>query len=149
MKNQKIMSYVHAFLIVLLAAFFIYAGTQKFIPKKHPPRDNSELVLQVQQERYEPPHALMLVVKSMKVNGMLYVIGLFQILAGFFMLIPRTRLLGLAILLPVIANIFLLHVFLDNRPGEVVETGILLGLTLLLILWYYKRLQLIFVKKAI
>ena len=145
---KRALPYIHALLTVLLGAFFIYAGVKKFINKPRPERDNTELVSQVQNNTYEKPYAFSLAVKSMKVNGMLYVIGIIQILAGLFMLVPRTRLLGLALLLPIILNIFLMHVFMDNRMDENIETGAYAGLTLILILYYYQRLKLIFVPKA-
>lgn len=67
-------------------------------------------------------------------------VGVFQILAGLFMLIPQTRLAGLLLLLPIILNIFTLHLFLDNRPDENIETGLFLMLTVALIAFYYKKI---------
>jgi hypothetical protein len=63
------------------------------------------------------------------------------------MIIPRTRLAGLLFLLPMIFNIFLMHVFFDNRIDENILTGSLLALNLILCSYYYKRIQLILLEK--
>lgn len=63
-------------------------------------------------------------------TGFLKMIGIFEILGGLLILIPRTRLIGAAIVLPLIFNIFMLHLFVDNRPHELVETGIPLALSI-------------------
>ncbi len=63
-------------------------------------------------------------------TGFLKMIGIFEILGGLLILIPRTRLIGSAIVLPLIFNIFMLHLFVDNRPHELVETGIPLALSI-------------------
>jgi uncharacterized membrane protein YphA (DoxX/SURF4 family) len=57
-------------------------------------------------------------------SGFFKMVGAFQVLCGLLILIPRTRVLGLMMLLPLIYTIFMIHLFLDNRPGELVETGI-------------------------
>lgn len=67
-------------------------------------------------------------------------IGLFQIIAGALMFLPQTRMAGLLLLLPIILNIFLMHVFFDNRAHENIETGRLLGVNIVLLLFYYKEL---------
>ena len=48
---------------------------------------------------------------------------------------------GLLLLLPIIFNIFFMHVFFDNRMHENVETGILLLLNLVLCSFYYKKVM--------
>ena len=73
-------------------------------------------------------------------SGFLRMIAFFQILAGVLMILPATRTLGLLLLLPIIFNIFCMHVFFDNRMGENIETGILLALNLGLCSFYYKKL---------
>ena len=75
-------------------------------------------------------------------------VGVLQILAGLLMLIPQIRLAGLLVLLPVILNIFTLHLFLDNRPEENIETGLFLALTAVLIAFYYQKIvTLVWIKK--
>lgn len=144
----KNLNLIHALFTVLLAAFFLYAGAKKFIPK--PPRveDKVALIEAVSAGEYTPPVAFKLTMKSFSQTGFLKLVGVFQILAGLLMLIPQTRLAGLLVLLPVILNIFTLHFFLDNRPDENIETGLFLALTVALIAFYYNKIvPLIWIKK--
>ena len=136
----KNLNLIHALFTVLLAAFFIYAGVKKFIPKPPRSEDKAALVEAVSSGVYAPPIAFKLTMKSFGQTGFLKMVGVFQILAGLLMLIPQTRLAGLLLLLPVILNIFTLHLFLDNRPDENMETGLFLALTVLLIAFYYKKI---------
>lgn len=138
---KKIISYVHAVLAIALAAFFFNAGYKKFVPKPLKPVDQTELVQQIVVEgSYAPPMGYKLTMNTMRQSGFLKMIGVFQILAATLMLIPRTRLLGLLLLLPIIFNIFFMHVFFDDRMHENVETGILLGVNILLAVYYRKTI---------
>jgi hypothetical protein len=83
----------------------------------------------------------------MRQSGFLRMISFFQIFAGLLMFFPKTRLLGLLFLLPMIFNIFFMHVFFDNRIDENIVTGGLLVLNLILCSFYYKRIQLILIDK--
>lgn len=141
MNKKQILSYIHAVLAVILAAFFINAGAKKFMPKPIKPVDQTELVQQiVEQQSYAPPLGYKLTMNTMRQSGFLKMIGIFQLLAALLIIIPRTRLLGLLLLLPIIFNIFFIHVFMDNRMHENVETGILLGINLLLLVFYAKQI---------
>lgn len=140
-KRSRIISYGHAIITVVLAAIFINASIKKFTPKPLKPIDQAELVHQIiEQESYAPPIGYKITMNTMKQSGFLKLIGVFQLLAALFMLIPRLRLTGLLILFPIIFNIFFMHVFFDNRMHENMETGILLGITILLLGYYYKRI---------
>lgn len=67
-------------------------------------------------------------------NNYLVMVGALQILFGLLLVVPKTRLLGALGLIPIVVVIFTFHLFLDNRPDELVETGLpLLGLFLLFI----------------
>ena len=120
---QKISKYAIAVLAVLLGAFFIYKGINKhwLSPCK------------VYGQESTIPLAYQQVITAFCQSGFLKMVGLFQAAAGILLLIPKTRLLGAVILLPVIFNIFFIHAFLDNRPIELVETGIPLLITLIII----------------
>ena len=139
--SLKSAGYLHALLTLVLSAFFINAGIKKFVPKPLKPIDRDELVYQIiERESYAPPVGYKITMNTMKQSGFLYMIGVFQVLASVLMWFPRTRLTGLLLLLPIIFNIFCMHVFFDNRPHENVETGILLGVNVLLVLYYRKRI---------
>ena len=66
-------------------------------------------------------------------NNYFKMVGALQMLGGILLVIPKTRLIGSAVLLPVVLVIFTLHLFIDNRPDELLETGLpLLGLVFIL-----------------
>jgi uncharacterized membrane protein YphA (DoxX/SURF4 family) len=146
MKSILNKSILHASLSVLLALFFIYAGSQKFIPSKNKKRDNTELVNSVKTGTYEAPYGFYVVVGALKTSGFLKVVGVLQILSGLFILYPKTRMLGLILLLPVVLNIFLLHLFLHEVMEENIETGAFLVLNITLLFFYKKRFTALFKK---
>ena len=84
---------------------------------------------------------------TFKYSGFLDMISLIQILAGILIIIPVTRLVGLLTLLPIIFNIFFMHVFFDNRVDENIETGFLLVINIILLLNYKKQFFSLFLKK--
>ena len=83
---------------------------------------------------------------TFKYSGFLDMISLIQIFAGVLIIIPVTRLVGLLTLLPIIFNIFFMHVFFDNRVEENIETGFLLFINLILLLNYKKQIFSLFLK---
>jgi putative oxidoreductase len=135
-------SIVHLILSVVLGLFFIYAGIMKFVPKEHKgnPNAKTELVSAIQSDHYENPVPFQLTVKMLSVSGYLKMVGVLQILSGLLILIPKTRMGGLMVLLPITINIFCIHFFMDNRASENIETGIFLGLNVLLLLAYSKKI---------
>ena len=77
---------------------------------------------------------------TFKESGFLNMIAIFQLLAGLLILFPKTRFFGLCFLLPIIFNIFFMHIYFDDRMDENIKCGILLLVNLLLILYYYKNI---------
>lgn len=106
-----------------LAFFFMYKGLTKhwINPCKVYPPDTTI------------PADYINVINAFCHSGFLKMVASFQILSGLFLIIPKTRMLGSFLLLPVIVSIFSIHFFLDNRPGELVESGIPLLANLVLI----------------
>ncbi|KAA5536108.1 hypothetical protein F0919_00100 [Taibaiella lutea] len=139
-------SIIHFILSAGLALFFIYAGVKKFLPKEQTPNPSakSELVAAIQNDHYASPVPFKLAVKMLKVSGFLKMVGVLQILSGLLILFPKTRLGGLIFLLPVTLNIFFIHLFMDNRMDENIETGIFFTLNLLLLLAYSKKIGTLF-----
>ena len=138
-KKMKII--LHTTLTVLLAIFFMYKGIDK-LPIKLKDISKEEIVSTIiDNNSYEAPVGYKITMNTMRQSGFLRMIAIFQILAGVLMIIPKTRLLGLLILLPIIFNIFFMHVFFDNRMHENIETGILLALNVVLCSYYYNRLK--------
>lgn len=72
-------------------------------------------------------------------SGFLKLVGALQIFSGILLLIPRTRIMGAILLFPIILNIFLIHLFLDNRPEELLETGLPLLANIVIIGYHYKQ----------
>tara|TARA_B110000008_G_scaffold258929_1_gene278299 strand:+ start:227 stop:655 length:429 start_codon:yes stop_codon:yes gene_type:complete len=132
---------IHTFLTIILALFFIYKGIDK-IPIKLKDISKEEIVETIiEKGSYAAPVGYKITMNTMRQSGFLRLISVFQILAGILMIIPKTRMAGLLLLLPIIFNIFFMHVFFDNRMHENVETGILLLLNLVLCSFYYKKVM--------
>ena len=134
MKNK-----LHAILTVLLGLFFIYKGVDKIPIKLKPVSQEQIFETIIKKESYEPPVGYNITMNTMRQSGFLRMISFFQIVAGLFMFFPKTRLLGLLFLLPMIFNIFFMHVFFDNRVDENIETGFLLVINVILLLNYKKQ----------
>ena len=100
----------------------------------------------IEKQSYEAPVGYKITMNTMRQSGFLKMIAFFQILAGILMIIPKTRLAGLLILLPIIFNIFFMHVFFDNRIDENIVTGIILTINLILCSFYYKKIKLILIE---
>lgn len=138
---------LHTILTTLLALFFIYKGVDK-IPIKVKSITQEEIIETIiERGSYEAPVGYKITMNTMRQSGFLRLIAFFQIIAGILMIIPRTRLAGLLFLLPMIFNIFFMHVFFDNRIDENILIGSLLALNLILCSYYYKRIQLILLEK--
>mgnify|MGYP004096978629 FL=1 len=98
-------------------------------------------------ESGEKPIGYKITMNTMRTSGFIQMIGVFQILSGILIIIPITRMIGLFLLLPIIFNIFMMHVYFDNRIDENILTGILLALNILLCIYYSKNIKKIFILK--
>ncbi|MBU46895.1 MAG: hypothetical protein CMD28_05635 [Flavobacteriales bacterium] len=129
----------------MLAIFFIYKGIDK-MPIKLKDISKEEIISTiVEKNSYEAPIGYKITMNTMRQSGFLRLISIFQIIAGILMIVPKTRMGGLLLLLPIIFNIFFMHVFFDNRMHENIETGMLLALNVGLCSYYYKKItQIIF-----
>ncbi len=127
---------------------FFYKGYGKFTSDKYKPIDENSLVTTIiDNSSYEAPLGYNIVMNTFKYSGFLDMISLVQILVGIQIIIPITRLVGLLTLLPIIFNIFFMHVFFDNRVDENIETGFLLVINIILLLKYKKQFFPLFLKK--
>lgn len=126
-----------AVLSAALGIFFIYKGVDKhFLSPCKVYGPDSTL-----------PQEYMNLMSALCGSGFTKIVGFLEVLAGVLLVFPRTRLLGVIILLPVIISIFLLHAFVDNRPHELVETGIPLAIAVLIFAYHYNDWKGIIVKK--
>ena len=132
---------IHTICTILLGVFFIYKGIDK-LPIKLKEVSQEEIISTiVEKESYEAPVGYKITMNTMRQSGFLRMISFFQILAGVLMIIPKTRLAGLLMLLPIIFNIFFMHVFFDNRMDENILTGSILAINLVLCTFYFKRIR--------
>ena len=147
---MKILRIIHTLAAIALGLFFIYAGSQKLIPKPPPakPVDNSAFIEAFEKNEFESPVTFRMGIKALKTSGFLKMVGVLQILSGLLIIIPVTRLIGLLMLLPVVVNVFCFHFFMDNQLHENIETGIYLLGTILLIAYYYRILQHLLIRKV-
>jgi len=137
---------IHTICTILLGVFFIYKGVDK-MPIKLKDISKEEITTTIiENKSYEAPVGYKITMNTMRQSGFLRLIAFFQILAGILMIVPKTRLMGLLILLPIIFNIFFMHVFFDNRIDENIVTGILLMTNLILCSYYYKRIRSILIE---
>lgn len=124
---KKAIHYSVAGLAIILGVFFVYKGLNKHFLS--------------QCKVYEPDSPLPLnyrnLITALCTSGFTKVVGFLEIASGILLIIPRTRLLGSIVLLPVIITIFLFHLLIDNRPHELVETGIPLLVAILVFASYY------------
>ena len=147
MKNSYI-NLIHRILSILIAVFFIYKGYGKLTSDKYKPVDEQSIITTIiENSSYDAPVGYNIVMNTFKYSGFLDMISLIQILVGILIVIPFTRLLGLLTLLPIIFNIFFMHVFFDNRVDENIETGFLLIINILLLFYYKKEIMYLFLSK--
>lgn len=145
--NNKLVLFSHVVISIAFALFFMYAGVKKFIPKPTPKTvDNSAFIQAFTDNVFESPVTFKMGIKALKASGFLKMVGVLQILSGLLILFPRTRLIGLLMLLPIAVNVFCFHFFMDNRPEENVETGLLLAVNILLIAFYYHKLKALYIR---
>ncbi|MFA7444694.1 MAG: DoxX family protein [Flavobacteriaceae bacterium] len=132
MKNKFFTLFI-AILSLALGIFFIYKGINKhFLSPCKVYESSSTIPIEYQN-----------LITSLCTTGFTKIVGALQVVSGILLVLPRTRLLGSMILLPVIINIFLFHLILDNRPHELVETGIPLLATILIFASFYKKWKVI------
>ena len=126
---KKIGAYLILILSIILGIFFIYKGINKNLISPCKVYDATSTL----------PVAYQNLMTSLCTTGYTKIIGILEVLSGLLLIIPRTRLLGSIALMPVILNIFLFHLVIDNRPHELVETGIPLLANILIFAYYYPK----------
>ena len=136
------MKRIRIILSIVLGLFFIYKGTGKLSSDKLKTLDK-KLVEEyiIENDSYAPPVGYKIVMNTFKQSGYLAFVSIFQIVAGILIIIPLTRLAGVLLLLPIIFNIFFMHIFFDNRLDENITTGSILILTIFLCSFYMKNIK--------
>ena len=136
------MKKIRTILSIGLGLFFIYKGIGKISSDKLKTLDK-QLVEKyiIENDSYAPPIGYKIVMNTFKQSGYLAFVSIFQIVAGILIIIPVTRLAGLLLLLPIIFNIFFMHIFFDNRLDENIITGSILTLTIFLCSFYLENIK--------
>jgi len=117
-----------ALLGAALGVFFVYKGVDKhFVNACKVYGPDSTL-----------PQDYMNLMTTLCSSGFTRIVGGTEILAGVLLIFPRTRLLGDILLMPVISTIFLFHLLIDNRPEELIETGVPLAAAIIILMYHYK-----------
>ena len=138
MKTKRIL---HSIFSISIAIFFINAGYGKLTKKGLKPLEKDQVIEYIfEKNSYEAPVGYNITMNTFKQSGFLDLVSVFQIIAGLLIILPKTRLFGLLLLFPIIFNIFMMHVFFDNRIDENIETGFLFFSNVLLLLYYYKTI---------
>jgi len=136
--------HLHTIISIIIAIFFIYKGVDKFNDNISELNEidiqNIEKGKYIFSEKGEKPSGYKITMNTMKQSGFMKMIGIAQILAGILIIIPISRIYGLVLLLPIIFNVFMMHLFFDNRIDENILTGSLLLINILLITYYNKLL---------
>jgi hypothetical protein len=145
MKLLKFIKITHLTVSLALALFFLNAGIKKFIPK---PKRNilEETIKDFNSRSFNKPHTFKITMKMFKESGFFYFVGAFQILSSILIIFKPTKLLGLLCLLPITINIFILHLLMDNRISENIETGLILIVNALLIFFYINKFRPLIIK---
>ena len=136
------MKKIRILLSIGLGLFFIYKGIGKLSSDKLKTIDK-KLVQEyiIENDSYAAPVGYKIVMNTFKQSGYLAFVSIFQIVAGILIIIPVTRLTGLLLLLPIIFNIFFMHIFFDDRLDENIITGSILILTIFLCSFYMKNIK--------
>jgi uncharacterized membrane protein YphA (DoxX/SURF4 family) len=136
------MKRIRILLSIVLGLFFIYKGVGKLSSDKLKTLDKQQVEEYIiENDSYAPPVGYKIVMNTFKQSGYLAFVSIFQIVAGILIIIPVTRLAGLLLLLPIIFNIFFMHIFFDDRLDENIITGSLLILTIFLCCFYMKNIK--------
>jgi putative oxidoreductase len=104
--------YIKNIAIGLFAFQFIIFGLNKFFGFVNPPPPTDPIALTF--------------LGGMFGSYLAKFVGFFEIIGSVLLLLPRTRFVGLLLLLPIMANIIMFHLAHDN-PGN----GIWIGVTLI------------------
>lgn len=129
---KKISSYLILILSIALGIFFIYKGINKNLLYDYS-------IPKIIEEGSSKPIEYQNLMKVLYDSKFMIIIGVLEVLSGLLLIIPKTRLLGSIVLMPVILNIFLFHLIIDNRPHELVETGIPLLVNIIIFVHYYPK----------
>lgn len=148
---MKVLKVIVIILNLYVGGFLIYGSTGKF---KETPKV-TEIVEKVQNGEQVAPNEDILKIKNyifgMKQTGYMWpFLGIVELLAGLLLVSQLFARIGAIIALPLTANIFLFHLFLEpNETGELLHTLCLLLANLFLLGSFYKAWKPLLVNKSV
>lgn len=72
-------------------------------------------------------------------SGFFQVVGILVVLGGLLTIIPKCRVIGCFILLPISLNLFLFQLMINNNPKELLSIGVVLGVNLIILFYHEKK----------
>ena len=115
----------------ILGLFFVYAGIAGLFFKK-PRKQGAENAVE---------NSFMKLIAAFRETAyFMPMVKWFELICGVLIIIPKTRLIGALALLPITFNIFTIHLMLDPRVDEWIETGLLFFANVTIVLFYFKKL---------
>lgn len=125
---------------LLLGGMMVYGGIQKFqkpIPK---PVEVVETAKKFTSPEKESTLQKILYISGAKQTGYFWqVLGICELLFGLLLILQGTSFVGAVLLLPITLHIFLFHLFLEkDEIRELIQTGALFAINILLVLKEYK-----------
>lgn len=121
---------------LVLGGFMIYGGIQKFQKPMPTPIEVVEKGQQFASPEKENTLQKVLYINGAKQTGYFWqVLGICELLFGVLLIFQYTGFIGALFLLPITLHIFLFHLFLEfDEIGELMQTGVLFGINIALIL---------------
>lgn len=125
---------------LVLGGMMVYGGIQKFqkpIPK---PVEVVETASKFTSPEKESTLQKILYISGAKQTGYFWqVLGVCELLFGLLLILQGTSFIGAVLLLPITLHIFLFHLFLEkDEIRELIQTGALFAINILLVLKEYK-----------
>ena len=133
---MKVLPVLFIVLRLVLGAFMIYGGIQKFQKPIPAPVEVVE-----KAEKFKDPAKVSTLQKILYISGskqtgyFWQLLGICEVLFGLLLVVQYTSLVGALFLLPITLNIFLFHVFLEtDEIPELLQTGALFAINIALVL---------------
>jgi uncharacterized membrane protein YphA (DoxX/SURF4 family) len=138
-------------LSLFLGGFMIYGGIGKF---SKPMPTTTFLIEKIEKEGIEavkadPKLKIRNYISGLKQTGFFWqFLGICELLFGLMIVSQYLRFVGATMLLPITIQIFLFHLFLESDEiGELLNTGLLLAINLLLIFENFKEWKPLLINK--
>ncbi len=150
MRSSKIFNVLVLILATFLGGYMIYGGVCKFLVDSITAAEVLEKANRFSDPEQEHILQKVLYISGSQQTGYFWqVLGICELLFGALIIIPRTRLIGAILLLPITLHILLFHLVLEpDELGGLVLSLLLLGINIYLVLREYENIRHLLLKKA-